>query len=637
MTLDRARAGASGALPRLAWLVGVVALSAPLALALIPLDPAGTGLDQSWRIGLTTATLDHLVFGRDIIFTYGPLGYVLEGAPVPALAAMAVYTRLLLLLVAVCGAWSACSGRSPLLMRLAFLGALLATAATLGIDYVAFAGVLALLARAARYPRLQPFVFAVAAAVGTFGLLAKQTLGLDVLGCAGAYLVVQLIVGPRRRRRAALASLAIVAVVTVAGMLWAFGGSMTATATYLLNSAEIVGGFSSAMALPGSKLLALGAFAIGVTVATSAILLAREGKAPFAAAAIVAVFLAWKHGFAREDLGHTLYFFAVAALVAPLAAIVARRQSTSVVAAFATMLAYAGGVWMLAATHSNVLATFTFARIAAGASYVFDPAAAARGGEAITRSPLEGDRLAPDARARIGNSSVEVIPSETAIVAANQLRWDPAPVFQSYSAYTPRLDALNHAALATRGADVELLRYEDIDGRYPFSAEPATFAELVCRYRAARWTTETPASGAFLVLVRVPTAPCSAQPLGELAATLNSAIAVPRPPHAADVVRAAFDLRPSLLGSIASALWRAPAVWIEATYRDGTVGRWRFVAPTAADGVIVSPMPRNQDEARRLFAGASLPATSPVSVRVIAPEPFYRLRSVSFSALRRTR
>jgi len=630
----RAGTYAGAALP---WVVRTLAAAASIAFvvgAVQAVPPAALGLDGSWRLGLTMGSLQHLQFGRDIVFTFGPLGYVLAGVPAPALAVTTLYLRLMLAIVAVAGAWSVCAGRSSTLMRVAFIGALIVTATTLSIDYLAFAGIVALLARPARFPRLEPIVAAVVGCVGAFGLLSKQTLGLDILASAGAFFVVQLIVGPRRRRAAALLSLAIVAVVVTAGLVWAFGGSLGAAITYLRNSADIVGGYSSAMSSPGPKSVLIGGLAIGLAIAAGAAALARERKAPLAAAILVALFLAWKHGFVRED-GHVIYFFCVALLLAPFLGIAARRAHTLTIAAIATVAAYGGAAWMIVTYDVNLLALVSPARVAAGADNLLHPVATARIGEAASRIALEGDRLSPEVLAHIGTAGVDVIPAETAVVAANGLRWMPPPVFQSYSAYTPRLDELNREMLANRGADIELVRYEDVDLRYPLSSEPATFAELLCRYRPANWTPVTPATGAFIALIRQRASRCTAEPLGQTAAALNRPIDVPHPRNPNDVVRAFFDLRTTALGSVAGALWRPPFVRIEATFRDGQTRSWRLVAATAQDGVIVSPMPRDQDEARRLFAGDPVPAASVRSVRLVTRDAFYTVDSITFTALRR--
>lgn len=50
-------------------------------LAFLPIpQPIGTNLDPSWRYGISKASIEGLLFGKDIVFTYGPLGYLIDGA-----------------------------------------------------------------------------------------------------------------------------------------------------------------------------------------------------------------------------------------------------------------------------------------------------------------------------------------------------------------------------------------------------------------------------------------------------------------------------------------------------------------------------------------------------------------------------
>ncbi|WP_375501609.1 hypothetical protein [uncultured Nostoc sp.] len=49
-------------------------------LAYIPLpSPINTGLDPSWKYAISRAAAEKLVFGKDIIFTYGKFGYLIHG------------------------------------------------------------------------------------------------------------------------------------------------------------------------------------------------------------------------------------------------------------------------------------------------------------------------------------------------------------------------------------------------------------------------------------------------------------------------------------------------------------------------------------------------------------------------------
>ena len=51
-------------------------------LAFLPqIAPVTTGLDPSWKYAISRAAVDQLIFGQDIVFTYGPLGHLIHGSP----------------------------------------------------------------------------------------------------------------------------------------------------------------------------------------------------------------------------------------------------------------------------------------------------------------------------------------------------------------------------------------------------------------------------------------------------------------------------------------------------------------------------------------------------------------------------
>ena len=45
--------------------------------------PVNVGLDPSWSYGISQAAQNQLIFGKEIVFTYGPLSYLLTGAAIP--------------------------------------------------------------------------------------------------------------------------------------------------------------------------------------------------------------------------------------------------------------------------------------------------------------------------------------------------------------------------------------------------------------------------------------------------------------------------------------------------------------------------------------------------------------------------
>ncbi|MEA2784638.1 MAG: hypothetical protein QOF71_742, partial [Candidatus Eremiobacteraeota bacterium] len=363
-----------GAFVAIAW--GLFLLRAPA--------PGGPGLDQSWRIGLTLATKAHLVFGRDVVFTFGPLGYVLQAVPDRTLALSTLLWTLLLIAVGVAGAWSALRARATGLHKTMFVVALLVLGTIESIDYVAFAGVLALLVRAGRAPRAGLPIGIIVGVVATFGLLSKFTLGIDVIAAAAAVWIVLALRKPRRRRFAAVyAGLAATAIV-IAGIGWTFHFAPGPIIAYLGGVAEISSGYSSAMALPGPRIEIAAAFLVAAAILAVGVLAARERKPELLALAVVGLFFPWKHGFVRQD-GHVIAYFACAAVLAALLGLVVRRRSAVRLAGIAAAVALFAVAWSIYREIPNAVALFEdVGRITRGAEWLSTPLETARRGEEAT-------------------------------------------------------------------------------------------------------------------------------------------------------------------------------------------------------------------------------------------------------------
>jgi hypothetical protein len=327
------------------------------------------------------------------------------------------------------------------------------------------------------------------------------------------------------------------------------------------------------------------------------------------------------------------YFF-MAAIVAPLVGAMVRRRGAAAAAAAVSAAAVFALGWIVHRSDNVIPPLFEPDRILQGVQFVMQPRATVAAIANSTRDALSGDRLSPATRARIGTNTADVLPVETAIVQANDMRWTPLPVFQAYVAYTAMLDGLNRDALVRRGARFVLYRNEPIDRRLPFGDMPATTAELLCRYRLAAARVFTAGSGDFMLLERAPGTGCTAVPAGAVEQpAMGRPIAVPRAARGT-LITAAFALHPTLLTRATALLWRAPVVYFDIVYDDGSVDRRRAVTGTLGDGIVISVAPRDQAEAQKVFAGAGVPGVR--SVTLFARPGTYVLDGVTFVRLRRT-
>lgn len=482
---------------RIAWwrwpaAAGLAVLTLPRGLS----DP-GTGADASWRAGLALAQEQGLHFGRDIVFTYGPLGfltspnvYVVWQAVLAMIVALALQVLLCRTLLHVSRALPATAA--------VVVTCVIASAPTTEVEIglaIVLALALSLLAGRGSVPRWVP------AAGGAFAavlLLVTPPVGLEALA------VVALVSAfGRTGRLRSLVELLASFLVAFAALWLATGNAAEDVLPWLRGTAQLVSGYTAGMALNEPAHPAELAAALALLVIVSALVVRSARGAPRLRQ--VALVLAWavigfgafKEGFVRLDPSHAAIFFAMCAVAAVA---VASGRILRFVAAGVAVLA---SVWSFAAfgvsapwlpnyiAHADTVVTNV--QVLASPS---DRDAMTAGGRAAIVASL---RLPGPVVSDLQAHTVDVQPTATSAAWALGLRWQPEPVFQSYAVLTPALDRLNADFLASPRAPERILRIHPtvgIDGRNPAFDAPAAFFALVCNYR------ETFASRVAEVLAR---------------------------------------------------------------------------------------------------------------------------------------
>lgn len=478
-------------------LLGVASLVA-VASWPVQTDTPGVGLDQSWDAALQMATKRHMDFGSDILFTYGPLGFL--NSPTLWYRSLAFFS--LVYVFAVTAAF--CLALLRVLSRHLHLA--VATVATAAVAYSAAAAtppdLLALTAGLVacdliitRSPTLASWARAMSAAAG-LTLVTKFSAGLAMtvtalLVCA-AGVALRSAVAVRPKRDAMLPLLQCLALTT-----------LSATAVWVLTGQQLdelpqwlFGGFQLSSGYVEMGLEEFGRkpeYVVALLLAGLNLWLVARHDLPRRVAAVLAMEVLWitfvegKHGFVRHD-GHVVnYFLAMVAL--PLVLQPPRRERLAGAAvSFAALTALCVAAQrplpldLPTRAYSNAI---TASRQAAD---ILLPARALRvqaEGRAYIRSqvPLDSSAIA-----LLQTGSVQVDPWELSAIWAYDLAYGPVPVIQPYSAYTGWLDDLNANALSGEEAPTFILRgkYDTIDGRLAVWDSPQYQLEQLCRYRLAR-------------------------------------------------------------------------------------------------------------------------------------------------------
>lgn len=558
--------------------------------------PFSTGLDASYLYALNALAEHDLVFGRDVVFSFGPLGYLLlPGSPhLVGGAVLRVVVHALLcagLLVAFLRAQS-------FLQTVCFsLLLLLATALGLTYEYHLLLVLALLLGLALDTDRVPTIAAQLAAALAVVFALIKVSLGVMAMTLVVAYLATVL---ARKGGGAVLEAVTAAGAALLAGVtavVLAFG-SFANFWRWVEMQAEILQGFGSAMSHRGETsvlVLGLAGLACFAAVLVPALRARRRGWLVWPMV-LPAVVLAFKHGFARQD-GHVVAFFTFLLAVLALGVLFARspqelqRGLTACLAATAlavpVTLRFDGGAndrgvelltGRLAA--ANLSATFHLERTR--------QAVETRGRRFLVPSRLPASLVAPLRDKKLG---VDVVPWELSYIPANDLRWVPNPILQLYQGYTEKLDAWTAGHFeGARAPDVVLAEFAGVSGRNMVWDTPQTWRAIWRWYEPMAFR---PRPAVLALQRRQEPAEWAFRRLKEERVRPGVWHPVPATPADTDWLFAELDMPLSVFGKAAKTTFRLPPVYVETEYDDRRRIRWRLVPETAGSGILLSHTPRN--------------------------------------------
>lgn len=588
-----------------ALLLTALCVYAPWGVAL----PAA-GLDASWRCALDRAHDLGLIYGRGLVFTFGPYFGVANGIYNVAFA----QRDLLLGLGLGLAAWAGVAALARPERWRWTLGFMLALAATGHSDTASLLlpFLFSLLAARAASGGERPLDMAAGAllllAMSLLALVKVSALAWLALAAGGACLLFLV------RGRWAWAGLCAGIPLATVPLLWiAAGQPLAALPDFLKGSAEIIGGYNQAMQNLGDvKETILLVLASGFTLwwILRRAELALLQRVLFALVFAAFLFLALKMSVVRHD-AHALVGGRFALLAPLLLGTLCAGPRLWRVALFGLM------VCLYVDSHYSSSLPRSLA-----AAYA-EPAAAAA--TRLARSPQELAQARAEGYRAMAQASplppqpgrVDLYPSECSLLAASDMQWSPRPVFQSYSAYTPYLAELNRRhLLGPKAPDTVFFHVDAIDRRYPALEDGPSWPELLTRYAPDGF------AGDYALLRRKAEAPAgdALVPLAEAEARLNEPIAIPESDGPVFVV---IDMTPTLAGRLASLAYKYDRVKFDVELADGGTRKYRLPPVMGRAGFVVSPLVESGRDFAALYPGQAGQAPPRVrSMRIIVERLF---------------
>jgi hypothetical protein len=562
-------------------------------------------LDPSWQMSLNQAVEDGLVFGRDVIFTCGPYAALITGQYHPAtyLRAVAVAFFFAAFLFAAIQAISRGTGA---LWTCALLLAILAVPGA-RVELLGAYGLIlsiVLVGHCAEAPREEGWQKSLFLAIlfAPLGLLPLTKLNLllftaTLIPAQFAFLWLN------GRRGLAACSVAVPVATLVASWLLA-GQPLQGLPDYFASGSSVIFGYSDAMSNRG-PVSEIVVYVLAASLMMLAILLPPRRSLPsrlllFFSCGIF-FFVSLKSGFVRHDR-HAMNAAAGLVIAATLLkfAVPANRAVAAVVLA---ALAGAGFI--------------VFHYIDPSTSRITDPYI--RAAKGIAREISGGDlKAAYVARLEEIRSETKILPLEgtadiysfgqTALIASGN-KWAPRPNLQSHAAYTPALADADRDYLLERGPDNVIFRIETIDTRFPSLEDGSSWPVLLDDYRLDQ------SAGGYLYLRRRSDVSVPAmRPVEEGVHRFNEEVGLPDSPTPLFMK---IRFHKTLLGNLASALFRNPSLWIVAELANGETQRYRLVPGMTETGFVISPVVETIEEFAALYEDrASLAGKQVKSFRI---------------------
>jgi len=597
-------------------------------LVKLPATSLRDSVPQSWEAVLSYAAAHHLQWGRDIVFTFGPLGFLTSDYywgnffwPIVVWAAgfaLAMAAALVPLLA-----------RVPKVIRLPLYVALpiLTVPACSGLGFDSFHFLSITLLGILCLPHERPG----ALRLTTTGLVFTVLSLIKFTFCIYSVFTVLAIATANGKAWKNTAILIGSSVLSLVGLSSWTGQSFWSVFLYVAGSTEMAAGYSAAMGLAPNQWDSI--IGIALLICLLALVLTTWFGSPNwrersnrVAIVSAGIFLAWKEGFVRADVHvvvFLVYSFFLAAILPALLGfdwvaeelnerenILSTRVGNVLLRRRVGALTFGCLFFSLTpfaffnsdfkdAVQKGLLAktSDTFSAFIRPATYKLEL-------ERQLESMRDKAEL-PKIRALVDGDAIGALNLDQDAAILNGLNYKPHPVFQNNSAYTPALQRLNAEFFKSKPPQYLLWRTGSIDGRFPTLDDGEVLLTVLSSYSPV-----TNENGFILWKCKAAAEkPYSLANKHEVSVSLNQWVMLPREPTWLQI-----ECEQTLFGAVQSLFSRCSETRLEVQFDNGGTRNYRLLPGNARYGFVISPFLYNHDQL--LAANANTNSLRIVAARV---------------------
>ena len=615
----------------------------------VPFSPKmpAEGLDASWQFAINQAFSQGLSFGTEFIFTFGPYASAYTKVYHPSTDLMAMVASFYLSLAYWIALVILLSGttfrRGVFLSILLTLSLVLISTDALFFSYPLLVALCVFKITQSKNDLLSvgkhvlPAVAVLFSPLG-FLLLVKGSVGLLCI----AITVICFLMFIYNKKKV-LAVICLISPITTMVLFWLVSGQMLINLPkYFMALLPIISGYTEAMSIDGFLHEVLFYLLISFFLLLSIV---KEkninglSKLFFLLVIAVCLFLSFKAGFVRHDAHATisanflfqtsLFFLVIAStekwsIKTPLIIL-----SASAVFFALTTFTYSNtndvkdkliekGVGVATLKHLSAYGKVVKIYQTLGFKNIINILSANAGGDSIYELAWHGiekrlqNKNSLEAEYNVALSNIkananfpqlqgttDIYSYSQADLIASGCVWNPRPIFQSYSAYTPVLSDINKAhLLGAQAPDNIIFRVEPIDGRFPSIEDGSSWPVILYNYHIS----STKNDYLFLFRNKDVNQDSTSQVISTKRYSLGSVVHLP---ETEQLVLAEMQIKPTVLGRLANVLFKSSQLQMKVELESGDQRQYRMSANMAKSGFIISPLVENTVEFSKLFESSS--------------------------------
>lgn len=582
------------------------------------------GLDTSWVFAINYFFVHGIQFGRDVVFTFGPLGFLIrpEFQSNNALIALVFLSALKFFYIFTLLKITFLIYHSATLLSKVFAYCIVMILILISdVDTLPFFLSVALVLFHFETKRINLLIFATS--IASLSLLIKINVGLPPALVIGVY---ALWMDFKAKNIKLIPILFFFIVLTVAALWFLIYGNFLGIIDYIYGSVQFALGQSESMSLPTNNnwILILASFGCFISLP---FYLKNEKVNLLYGIILLPYFSFFKYCFGREThLSLSLFLTLLMCFFLFVIFYVRLIKPIGLLIMFLTLFLFGLNTYQLGyMIFDPDSATAPVSWFVDQNSVIKKSLEAVDSGllnrpenelkvKKYSELALQVNKLPAEWIKEIGADTIDFYPFELSYAAANTLNWVPRPVFQSFCAYTPYLDNLDAVFFNSASAPRYILwdlawNMQSVDFAYILNDEPKTIMTLFNHYQIIKKTAKV-----LLFKRNEKNILGEVQQLSKVDIAWGSWIDVPNSDENG-IYRLQLSYERNALGLIKKTIYNDNLYFIYYKFLDGRIIKHRLKLPNAKTGVWISPYLSELDKPMK--------GEKPVAILFSAMEPQY--------------